>query len=112
MERYSVGNSCAVESLKNEIFELVVQLERVEVSVFRHGHGKAYCGISCECAELKYAPGSAGLHDYAEQLALDRSGKHPGMVGPDMGLFLHPVQSLTLSTRMLLNIFINLLHYI
>ena len=100
------------ESFEDEVFELVVELEGVEVAVRGKGGGQADRRISCECAQLEDAFRTGGLHDYAQEFALKLSGKHAGMVCPDVCLLLDPVKSLSLRSHMILDVFVNLLHYL
>ena len=52
----------------------------------RESHRKAYGRISSECTQLEYPRCTGKFHKHSQETALNSTGKHPCMVGPDMGL--------------------------
>ena len=115
MERNPVTHPGPFKTLANQVLKLVVEFQRVKMSVLRQRRGKAYRGVAGECPKLQHALRPAHLHEHSQQFPLHTPGEHSRVVGADVGLFLDPAQRLRLLCRMLpdvsVNIFIHILNF-
>ena len=104
MERYPVRQSGPFKSFEYQILEFIVHFKGVEMPPFRKSRGKTDGRISGKGPELKNSCRADHPDHHRKETSQDSTRQHPGMVGPDIGLTLHPVESLPLRSAVLLDI--------
>ena len=82
--------ACACKSFADEVFKLVVDLDRVEPSARRKPAGQADGRIAGKRAELEDAGWLHHAGECLQQAAGLRAREHAGIIGPQMRLTLQP----------------------